>query len=132
MKLSILFATGLMALSFGFMSQAEELPEEREVIVGINEAFVPSGFDSESGGYVVVSGLFPNGCYQWKEARVNHDRQNNVHEVRSVASVSQGMCIMVLVPFTKEVRLGHLEAGEHKIRFISGDGTYLEKTVTVE
>jgi hypothetical protein len=49
-----------------------------------------------------------------------------------MATVSQGMCMMVLIPFTQEVRLGELQSGTHQLRFISGDGTYLQKTMVIE
>ncbi|MCX7977564.1 MAG: hypothetical protein N2578_01030 [Bdellovibrionaceae bacterium] len=104
---------------------------EKEVAVGINDVYVPGGFDTSSEVYVVTNGIFPNGCYRWKRAEVNHV-DSFTHEVRTIAGVSQGMCLMVLVPFTKEVRLGKFEAGRHTLRFLNGDGTYLEKTMVVE
>jgi hypothetical protein len=114
--------------SIGF---ANDIPQEKEVAVGISGVYVPGGFDSASDVYVVVNGVFPNGCYRWKRAQVD-DKEQFVHEISSLASVSQGMCMMVLVPFQKEVRLGRMPAGQHTLRFVNGDGTYLEKTVSVE
>lgn len=107
-------------------------PTQVEVMIGVSDALIPGGFDAQSEVNVIVSGLFPNGCYRWKEARVNHLTAEKVHVISSYASVYQGMCPMVLVPYTKEVNLGQLGAGEHKIRFVNGDGTYMEKTVTLE
>jgi hypothetical protein len=109
----------------------DQKPQEKEVIVGISDALVPGGFDSQTDAYVIESGVFPNGCYKWKRAEVTNPKANLL-EVRTIASVSQGMCLMVLVPFTKEVKLGKLEAGTHTVRFVNGDGTYLERTLTVE
>lgn len=106
-------------------------PATQEKIVGINDAYIPSGFDSGSDAYVVISGLFPNGCYRFKEAKVDHVGPA-LHEVRALATVSQGMCLMVLVPFSKEVQLGKLEAGNHAVRFVNGDGTYWEKHLVIE
>lgn len=121
-------ASGLV---FAAQASESELPQTREVAVGISDAFIPGGFDSDSDAYVVASGVFPNGCYTWKRADVKH-RDAYSHEVQSVASVSQGMCLMVLVPFTKEIKLGKLDTGKHTLRFLNGDGTYLEKSMVVE
>jgi hypothetical protein len=55
-----------------------------------------------------------------------------MHEVKSIASVSQGMCLMVMIPFTKEVSLGKFESGKHTLRFLNGDGTFLEKSMSIE
>jgi hypothetical protein len=39
---------------------------------------------------------------------------------------------MVLIPFQKDVRLGQLPTGKHILKFLNGDGTYLEKSLVVE
>lgn len=130
MKKSILLFAFTSLLSFAVQAN-EELPPVKDVVIGINDVFVPSGFDSESDAYVVVSGIFPNGCYQWKGATVKNVSDLE-HEVTSVARVSQGMCIQVLIPFSKDVKLGKLSTGKHTLRFISGDGTFVEKKLTVE
>ncbi len=128
------FATAALLSIMGWMpmaSASQDVPAVREVTVGISDAFVPGGFDSKDDAYVVVSGMFPNGCYRWKGAEVRHLDSLN-HEVVSLANVSQGLCTMALIPFTQEVRLGVLESGTHHLRFLNGDGTYLQKTMTVE
>lgn len=107
------------------------LPATKDVYIGINDAYVPGGFDSEADSFVVVSGIFPNGCYKWKEGQVTN-LDPKTHEIRSLATVSQGMCLMVLIPFSKEIRLGKLETGIHTLRFMNGDGTYLEKSLKIE
>ncbi len=109
----------------------QQMPADKEVQIGINNVYVPGGFDSTSDAFVVVNGIFPNGCYRWNRADVTHKDTFN-HEVKSIASVSQGMCLMVLIPFQKEVQLGHFASGKHSLRFYNGDGTYIEKSMVVE
>lgn len=127
MKNLLLVAVTVLAAQFSFA----DVPAEREVQVGISGAFVPGGFDSASDAYVIVNGVFQNGCYKWKRADIN-SKDAYTHEIRSIAGVTQGMCIMVLIPFQKDVRLGQLQAGKHTLRFLNGDGTYLEKSMVVE
>ncbi len=132
MKNVVVFAA--VVASFGsvaFASDDQGQPKTRETVVSINDAYVPSGFDTNSDAFVVVNGLFPNSCYRFKSTAVNHVGPA-LHEVRAIATVSEGMCLMVLVPFSKEVQLGKLAAGDHAIRFMSGDGTYWEKSLSVE
>ncbi len=127
-KLLIVLATVLATATMAF---AEEQPSQKEVAVGLSGVFVPGGFDSNSDAYVVANGVFPNGCYKWSRAEtVNRDAFT--HEINSKAIVTQGMCIMVLVPFQKDIRLGKLEVGKHNLRFMNGDGTYFEKSLTIE
>ncbi|MCB0406968.1 MAG: hypothetical protein KDD34_02125 [Bdellovibrionales bacterium] len=131
MKLSILL-TAIIA-TFTLAAGASEENKSKDVAIGVNDVYVPGGFDSESDVFVVVSGVFPNSCYSWKEANVSKDKDNaEITNVQTMASVSQGMCLMVLVPYQKEVQLGVLGSGNHTVRFLSGDGTYLEKTIAIE
>ncbi len=127
---NLLAKSTVVALSLVAFSNANAATE-REMQIGFSDAYIPSGFDSNSDTFVVASGLFPNGCYRWKEAKVNHTGVTT-HEINASAAVSQGMCIMVLVPFTKEIHLGKLEKGTHQVRLMNGDGTYIEKTLTIE
>ena len=121
----------LFALALSLTTSVQAAAQDREVPIGINGVYVPGGFDSTADAYVVVSGIFQNGCYKWSRAEVATQDTFN-HEIRSVAKVSPGMCIMVLIPFQKEVRLGQLPSGKHNLKFVNGDGTYLEKTLNVE
>lgn len=112
-------------------SMAAQAPAEREIQIGVNDAYIPSGFDSNSDVYVVVNGIFPNSCYRWKRAEVQNT-DTFTHEIKTFATVSPGMCLMVLVPYTKEVRLGKFASGKHTLRFVNGDGTYMEKSMAIE
>jgi hypothetical protein len=104
--------------------------DARELAVGISDAYIPRT-SPNSDALVVVNGIFQNGCYRWSRASVDH-LANNVHEIRTFALVQPGMCIMVLIPFTKEIPLGRLSSGTHRLRFLNGDGTYIEKQMKVE
>lgn len=132
-----LISLGLTVLSSAFISQAVlagtngEKKIEKDVQVGFSDVYIPSGFDSNSDAFIVANGIFPNSCYRWKEANVTHTSEMDL-EVKATASVSQGMCLMVLVPFSKEIRLGKLSVGTHFIRLMNGDGTYIEKQINIE
>lgn len=134
---SLVLAVGLstplfLLPAFGFANtNPPSAQAPREIMVGVNEAYIPGGFDSTSEAYVVVSGVYQNGCYSWSRAEVNHTDAFH-HEIKTFANVNPGMCIMVFVPYQKEVRLGQLASGEHTLRFLGGDGTYLEKSFKVE
>lgn len=106
-------------------------PQERIVAIAVNGAYIPSGFDSDADAYVVVSGVYPNSCYKWRNADIKNVDTFN-HEIRSYATVTPGMCLMMMIPFNKEVRLGKLASGAHTLKFMNGDGTYMQKTLNVE
>ncbi len=130
-RVAAAFVMTLAFTAINAQAAGSQQPPAKEVTVGINDAYIPGGFDSEADAYVVVNGIFQNGCYHWNGAEVkNVDTYH--HEITSKALVSQGLCLMVLIPFQKEVRLGHLASGDHKLKFVNGDGTYLEKTMKVE
>lgn len=103
----------------------------REMVVNISDVYVPSGFDSSSETFVVVNGLFFNTCYSLKGTKVEHVGPS-LHEVTTLANVKEGMCLGGITPFHKEVQLGRLAVGAHRIHFLNGDRTYLEKRLTIE
>ncbi len=129
----ILFSLFFFSLSgfLGFASHASQSINTKEVVINIGDAFIPGGFDSEADSFVVISGIFPNGCYRWKNAEVRNINTFE-HEVTAKAEVSQGMCIMALIPYSQEVRLGKLDSGKHLLRFLNGDGTYTQKDMQIE
>ena len=131
MRNTIRIFVSVIALTFAAKAQASSPIPPKDMVISINDVFVPGGFDSQADAYVVVSGIFPNGCYKWKGANVNHVATHE-HEVTSYASVTQGMCLQVLIPFSKDVRLGQLATGTHTLKFLAGDGTYIEKQLVVE
>lgn len=125
-----LLTTAITLCAFTTVAIAEDL-NIKEVAVSVNDAYIPSGFDSNSDAYVVVNGLFPNTCYSMSDAKVAN-KSATEHEVQTMAKVKPGICIRVFVPFNKEISLGHLSAGKHTVRFIADDGTYFEKVLVVE
>ncbi len=130
------FRTAFLLVIFCFTSfliQTKAVAAEitRDLAVSINHIFTPDGFDSNSEAFVIISGLFPNGCYRWKGVEKN-DLSQFEHEFISMATVTQGLCIQVIIPFTIDVQLGKLQTGTHTLRFLSNDGTYLEKSLIVE
>jgi len=130
MKQIFSLAAIALAITFASAAQASE-PKTREQAIGVNEVYIPGGLSSDTDAYVIVSGMFPNSCYSWSRSEVS-DKSAMVHEVRSFANVTQTMCLMVLVPYSHDVRLGRLDSGEHTLRFLNGDGTYFERKVVVE
>ena len=131
MKNSLKVLLAVLSFSFASVVLADNAPVTKEVVIAVNNVFVPAGFDSQTDAYVVLSGIFPNGCYQWSRSQVK-DVTTFEHEITSVATVSQGMCIQVLIPFSRDVKLGKLATGKHNLKFLSNDGTYLEKNMVVE
>ncbi|MGZ3725912.1 MAG: hypothetical protein ACXWQQ_08925 [Pseudobdellovibrio sp.] len=129
MKLLIVAALSLLTIQTAFA--ADQTTQEKEVQIGISGVYIPAGTKANTDAYVVVNGVFQNGCYKWKRADITVTDDFN-REIKSIASVTQGMCIMVLIPFQKEVHLGPLPAGTHTLKFLNGDGTYLEKTLVIE
>lgn len=103
----------------------------KEIAVGVNGVYVASDVNTKSDVIVVVNGLFPNGCYSLGEPKVDHKTAFD-HDIYTIAKVKQGICLRVLVPFTKEISIGKLAAGKHNLRFVADDGTAVEKVIDVK
>jgi hypothetical protein len=122
------FAMALMIIAAPSAKAADG--EVHEKVVGVSDAYVPSGFDSNSDAFVVVNGWFPHSCFKLKNVEVSHVG-SFLHEVTTKANVTEGLCLTVIIPWHREVQLGKLAAGDHKLHFMNGDGTYMEKHLTI-
>ena len=131
MKTAFLALSALIALPFSATTSLAKEGDVHEKVIGVNSVYIPSGFDSTSESFVVVNGWFPHSCYKLKTANVNHVGPT-LHEVTVTANVTEGLCLTVIIPFHKEVALGKLAVGDHKIHFLNGDGTYMEKHLVIE
>lgn len=104
---------GSLIFSLELWSIGPELPQIREVNLRIEHIFVPEGFDSNDTSEIIVTGWYPNPCYEWSRALVT--RQATVIDVRLRAFVKEGLdtvCIDMAVPFMESVKLGALPAGQ--------------------
>lgn len=129
LKMAALVLIGLITLQNS--AQAAVPIKTEETAVSIDEVFVPEGLNSEMDSYVVIAGIYPNGCYSWKRSDVvSRDLYN--HIIRPIADVAQAYCIMVLVPFTQPVQLGRLLPGSHHLLFLNADGSYIQRTLEIE
>ncbi len=114
----------------GFAASAEPITIEK--VITVNDALVPEFAEKDKDVKVVVSGTFPNSCYRWSRSDVR-THSEGFHIVRSLALVTTNTnCLMVLVPFSKEINVGRLTPGEHTLRFLNGDDTWFERKLTVQ
>ncbi len=112
-------------------TQAAVLIKTEETAISISEVFIPEGLNSKMDSYVVIAGIYPNGCYSWKRSDVVSRGLYN-HIIKPIADVTQAYCIMVLVPFVQPVQLGRLSPGSHHLLFLNADGSYLQRTLEIE
>ena len=118
----------IAALSLSPIAHAD--PVSHDQVVGVSDVYVPNGFDSNTDAFVVVNGLFPNSCYKIKDVEVkNVDAMTQ--ELTATATVTEGLCLTVIVPFHHEAQLGKLAVGTHKLRFMNGDKTFMEKEIVI-
>lgn len=124
---SVLFA---MVCGSNYAGAADQI--SKEVTIAVNDVFVPEIVDRNTDAKVILTGMFPNSCYRWSRSEVTSPDAMK-HEIKAMSLVTvNSMCLMVLVPFSKEVNLGRLAIGEHTLRFISGDETYFERKLVVQ
>ncbi len=105
---------------------------EKEVSIPITDVFLPEVAERNTDVKAVLIGMFPNSCYRWSQAVVTETNEM-VHQINAKALVTtETMCLMMLVPYHKEINLGRLEPGEHSFRIINADDTFFEKKLTVK
>src|SRR3989338_3709700 len=116
-----IFSFSLMGCCFfSLVALAEDLfpdiPQFKEVTLMAEHVFVPQGFDSNDNSEVVVTGWYPNPCYEW--SRVILDKTAEGVEISLKAFVKQGLdrvCIDMAVPYMESVKLGSLQEGKSRL-----------------
>ena len=106
-----IFSLGSLA-DIGF----PDIPEFREVSLAPEHIFVPQGFDSNDTSEVIVTGWYPNPCYEWSHATL--DKKQDGVGISLKALVKQGLdmvCIAMAVPYLQSVKLGALPEGKTKL-----------------
>ena len=126
-----LFLIAALALTANFNQAFAKDGDVQDKIIPISDVYIPNGFDSGSDAFLVVNGWFPHSCYKLKDVDVKHVG-STLHQVTTVASVTEGLCLTVIVPFHREVQIGKLAVGTHQIQFMNGDGSYMEKQLVIE
>lgn len=109
---------GCLIFSLGSLAEVglPELPEMREVNLTVEHVFVPKGFDSNDNSEIVVTGWYPNPCFEWSRSIV-HKGSHRI-DVQLKAWVKRGMdtvCIDMAVPYMESVKLGSLHEGISKL-----------------
>lgn len=132
-SLVFLFLMCGMTLSAGANSVRSQLFSQntKQVVLSVQDVYFLKANNEKSATRMIVNGLFPNSCYSFNRIAVEH-ADKFVHKVRVYANVTQGVCLMVLSPYTMEGDLGMLPRGSHRIIFVAGDGTSFDKTLQVE
>ncbi|MGZ3694269.1 MAG: hypothetical protein ACXWQO_08715 [Bdellovibrionota bacterium] len=126
--LTFIMTALILTLPLGALAKEGDTHDK---VITIGDVYIPSGFDSSSDAFVVVNGWFPHSCYKLKNVDVRN-LPGNVTEITTNVTVTEGLCLTVIIPFHKEVQLGKLAVGTHTLRFENGDGTYMEKQLTIE
>jgi hypothetical protein len=104
--------------------------EERLNIASVD---APSGVVAGFGFDVTIHGMLPNSCYHFERAEILFDRTTAPPrlDIRAIAHVSEGLCLMVLTPYSAVVHFGPVPAGENVLRFLNADGSSFERRLFV-
>jgi hypothetical protein len=88
-----------------------------EVLLPVDNVFVPNGFDSNDNSEVIITGLLPNLCHKNAQAKVRMLDGGNIDiQVKGMKyDSSNPYCPEMVVPFMEKVELGVLNKGLYNI-----------------
>jgi len=121
------FYLGLVAAVFLVLSASRAFANDSiEVLLG--QVFIPEhGYGTNNSVQLTLDGYLPNSCYQLGKYRIDTSADGRTFSVHQFADVEKnGVCaegqvlpdhLSNLVPYTYDVALGHLAAGDYKIVF---------------
>ncbi|MBL4818689.1 MAG: hypothetical protein JKY15_05595 [Deltaproteobacteria bacterium] len=121
----LLFSFGALADIGAFDLRPEldidvpELPRQRVVHLMPEKVFIPKGFDSNDSSEVIISGWYPNPCYEPLEAEViKENGQIFITPRAKLIQRSDRVCIAMAVPYVKSIKLGMMKPGLTKISML--------------
>ena len=108
-----------------------DVPTIEKVEVLIGNVFVPKiGYEDKNNIEVTVDGYLPNSCYQLGDTQVDQTSDPYTLVIHQYADLrTDGVCtdsnnppisMQAIVPYTRNVDLGHLAAGNYKVQFNLG------------
>lgn len=110
----------LMAAAFGLSAAHADEGEAKIVKVSVAKAYIPHGFDNNDVAKIVVEGFFPNTCYKMKKQEkedVVVDTETREIRVTQRAYKYDGMCLMMVVPYTQTIEVGQLtNVGDYQVQ----------------
>lgn len=107
----------LSVLLVGGVAMADNsIGEPVTVSVPLSSAYIPGGFDSNDRAELVVEGLFPNTCYRVGPYEKSMDSTGKELLITQMAYKYQGMCLMMLVPFSQTVQMGIMKANTYTVK----------------
>lgn len=99
--------------------------------VALDGSYVPMGFDDNDRLQFVVKGKFPNSCYRIGpyDIRVN-DVMKKIVITQRAYYYSEGVCILLEIPFTQTIQVGILPKGTYSLVDGKSGATLGKATVT--
>lgn len=129
--------TGLSARTV----QANEVGTQTRVEIPVEALLTPAtGFEEKNNIQVVLYGVLPNTCYTLDDATVErlanrtfHVRQFALHETSGMCADEDSMPahMRMMVPFTQEVSIGRLFAGDYRFESTESNGGEAFRVITV-
>lgn len=98
----------------------------------VDHVFVPAGFDNNDNVEVVVTGFFPNPCYNRNDVKVKVvDDLIKISVTASVKEDKGGLCAAMIVPFKEDISVGNLQGGDYKIVVNEGTPFELKESIKI-
>ncbi|MBI1859810.1 MAG: hypothetical protein HYR96_02700 [Deltaproteobacteria bacterium] len=103
----------IVALLFALPAVADVTPTQ--IDVPVHRAYIPIGFDDNDNAQVTVEGIFSDTCYRVGPARAVIHSNNHTIAIHQTAYRYGGICVQLLIPFTKTVDIGFTPRGNFAI-----------------
>jgi hypothetical protein len=112
----------LLATALGSAARGDEdAVYGRLTAVEAETVFAPAGFDDNDEAVVLVDGYLPSGCYRLTRPEVAVDETAKTITITPVARFFDVPCIQARVPYSLELQLSQLAAGEYRLA-VNGHG----------
>ncbi|MCB0379418.1 MAG: hypothetical protein KDD33_13070 [Bdellovibrionales bacterium] len=128
---AIALLLGSLPVAFHLIANADDtngLEKPKIISYAPSAVYAPTGFDSNDNTEIVFEGIFPNACYRVGLTYFNVDEVNKKVFVTDTAHFFENtMCAEMIVPYTKDIKMGVLEPGNYTVYFKNSRGMFNEE-----
>lgn len=125
--------TSFIIFAYAFLTLSVYAYSQEQVSIGLNNVYVPKGFDANDSVEIVVVGELPNTCYLRPHGNAKIIGRDVIIEMEATKLSGPDVnCIMALVPYVVSVPLGQMNEGHYDIWVNAGTTSETSSSIFVE
>ena len=116
--LGVVVFLSVLAFLLGPSPSSATSPSDRQSVslaIEAREIYVPESLGDQEEAVVVLDGSMPDSCYKLAGYSIHYAVATRTYEITQMARRLSGTCLPMTVPYSVDVHLGRLPAGQYRV-----------------